>query len=212
MRDTFKGILTPNQLMALASIVQVGEAAYQELMEEHLPVFGHPFLGDIKGRIRTKLVQMQCEIESHDPKFPFEFVQRTFSYKHCIPELRSKNLILHVARSDAPDQLPYAARYKVKLSHNNHPIQRQMMIDLSEKPPYGEAPFYAILTFGGHAETMFSVIQFPEPGYTGIAEVFPLPQLILSSESETTKVFERKKASLKQEFLARSDNIEGGIV
>lgn len=35
MRDTFKGILTPNQLMALASIVQVGEAAYQELMEDH---------------------------------------------------------------------------------------------------------------------------------------------------------------------------------
>lgn len=210
MRNTFKGILTPNQLMALTSIVQVGDAAYRELMEEHHPIFGHPFLGDIKGRIRTKLVQMQCEIESHDPKFPFEFIQRTFSYKHCIPELRSKNLILHVARSDAPDQLPYAAKYKVKLSYNNHPIQRQMMIDLAEKPPYGEAPFYAMLTFGGRDET-FSVVQFPEPGYTGIAEVFPLPQLILSSESENTKVFERKKVTLKQELLAHS-SIEGGII
>lgn len=210
MHDVFNGILTPNQLITLTSIVQVGDAAYRDLMEEHHPLFSHALLKDMKGRIRTKLVQMQCEIESHSPTFPFEFSLRTFAYKQCIPELRGKNIILHVCRSDAPDRLPYAASYKVRLSHNNHPIQRQMMLDFSNMPPYGEVPFYAILAFGGHTKT-FSVIQFPEPGYTGIADFFPLPQLTLNSEPETAKVFERKKVTLKQELLAQA-SIEGGLL
>lgn len=76
-----------------------------------------------------------------------------------------------------------------------------MVIDFDKTPPYGNEPYYAILTFGGRSQT-FSVIQFPEPGYTGIAECLPLPQISLSNESESTKVFERKKAVLKKEFLA----------
>lgn len=202
MHDGFKSIFTPQQLAVLSSIIQVGDATYRELMEDKRPMFGHPYFRDMRGRIRTKLVQMQCEIESHDPKFPFEFSQRSFSYAHCVPELRTKDVILHVARSDAPDQLPYAANYKVRLSNSNHPIQRQMVIDLSEMPPYSFGPFYAILAFGGRRET-FSVIQFPEPGYAGIAELLPLPQLILSAEPDLSTVFERKKATLKREFLAR---------
>ncbi len=70
-----RDIFTPRELMTLASIVQVGDATYRELMETQRPMFGHPYFDDTRGRIRTKVVQMQCEIESHDPKFPFEFVQ-----------------------------------------------------------------------------------------------------------------------------------------
>lgn len=76
-----------------------------------------------------------------------------------------------------------------------------MVIDSEKTPPYGDEPYYAILAFGGQRQT-FSVIQFPEPGYTGIAECLLLPQISLTSESENTKVFERKKAVLKKEFLA----------
>lgn len=201
MHSQFKDIFTSRELRTLASIVQVGDATYRELMETQSPMFGHPYFADTKGRLRTKLVQIQCEIESHDPQFPFEFVQREFQYKQMIPELRNKNVILHIARSESPEELPYASRYKVKLSNNNHPLQRQMVIDPDKTPPFGDEPYYAILTFGGRKQT-FSVIQFPEPGYTGIAESFLLPQISLGIESESTKVFERKKAVLKKEFLA----------
>lgn len=201
MYTQFKDIFTPRELLILSSIVQVGDATYRELMETQRPMFGHPYFADTRGRLRTKLVQMQCEIESHDPKFPFEFIQREFQYKQLIPELRNKGVILHIARSSAPDLLPYASKYKIRLSNNNHALQRQMVIDFDKTPPYGNEPYYAILTFGGRSQT-FSVIQFPEPGYTGIAECLPLPQISLSNESESTKVFERKKAVLKKEFLA----------
>jgi len=201
MYTQFKDIFTPRELLTLSSIVQVGDATYRELMETQRPMFGHPYFADTRGRLRTKLVQMQCEIESHDPKFPFEFIQREFQYKQLIPELRNKGVILHIARSSAPDLLPYASKYKIRLSNNNHALQRQMVIDFDKTPPYGNEPYYAILTFGGRSQT-FSVIQFPEPGYTGIAECLPLPQISLSNESESTKVFERKKAVLKKEFLA----------
>lgn len=201
MYNQFKDIFTLRELITLASIVQVGDATYNELMESQRPMFGHPYFEDMKGRLRTKLVQMQCEIESHDPKFPFEFVQREFDYKQLIPELRNKNVIIHVGRSSSPDALPYASKYKIKFSNNNHFLQRQMCIDLDHTPPYCDEPYYAILTFGGSGQT-FSVIQFPEPGYTGIAERILLPQIILNDESESTKVLSRKKAVLKKEFLA----------
>lgn len=201
MYTQFKDIFTPRELSTLASIIQVGDAAYRELMETQHPMFGHPYFADTKGRLRTKLVQMQCEIESHDPKFPFEFVQREFQYKQMIPELRNKNVILHVARSLSPNSLPYGAKYKTELSNNNHALHRQMVLNFDKTPPYDNEPYYAILAFGGRNQT-FSVIQFPEPGYTGIAECLPLPQISLTNDNENTKVFERKKAVLKKEFLA----------
>ncbi|WP_050618713.1 hypothetical protein [Intestinimonas massiliensis (ex Afouda et al. 2020)] len=201
MPERFQNLFTPRELMTLASIVQVGDATYRELMETQRPMFGHPYFADTRGRLRTKLVQMQCEIESHDSKFPFEFVQREFQYKQLIPELRNKSVILHVARSSSPNDLPYASKYKIRLSNNNHALQRQMVIDLDQTPPYGDEPYYGILTFGGRGQT-FSVVQFPEPGYTGVAEQLLLPQIVLNDESENTKVFERKKAVLKREFLA----------
>lgn len=201
MHNQFRDIFTTRDLMALGSIIHLGDAAYHELIETQHLIFGHPYFADTRGRLRTKLVQIQCEIESHDPKFPFEFVQREFHYGQMIPELRNKNVILHIARSASPEILPYASKYKIRLSNNNHALQRQMVIDLDQTPPYGDEPYYAILTFGGRSQT-FAVIQFPEPGYTGIAEYIPLPQISLASESESAKVFERKKAALKKEFLA----------
>lgn len=200
MPTNFKDIFTARELLTLSSIVQVGDSAYHDLMETQRPMFGHPYLADTRGRIRTKLVQMQCEIESHDPKFPFEFFQRKFQYNQVIPELRSKNVILHIARSKTPENLPYPSRYKMSLSNNNNALHRQMVIDLGNTPPYSDEPFYALLVFGGHRKT-FSAIQFPEPGYSGIIEALPLPQIAFSNESENTEVFERKKAVLKKEFL-----------
>ena len=200
MPINFKDIFTTRELLVLSSIVQVGDSAYHDLMDTQRPMFGHPYLADTRGRIRTKFVQMQCEIESHDPKFPFKFFQRKFQYNQVIPELRSKNVILHIARSKNPEDLPYTSRYKVSLSNNNNALYRQMVIDLNNTPPYSDEPFYALLVFGGCGKP-FSAIQFPEPGYNGIIEVLPLPQISFSDESEDTEVFERKKAVLKKEFL-----------
>lgn len=192
MHDQFRDIFTPRELMTLASIVQVGDATYRELMETQRPMFGHPYFDDTRGRIRTKVVQMQ----------------REFQYNQRVPELRNKKVILHVARSASPNDLPYPSKYKVNLSNNNHAIQRQMVIDDDLTPPYGDAPYYGILTFGGRGQT-FAVVQFPEPGYTGVAEQFFLPQITVNGESENAKVFERKKAALKKEILAHG--IQEGI-
>lgn len=194
--------LSGHELSVLSSIVQVGDATYSELMSEQLGIFTHPYFADTKGRIRTKLVQMQCELESRNPKFPFEFSQRHFSYKQCIPELRNKSVILHIARSPAPDILPYKARYKIDLSNNNAPLYRQLIIDLDNKPPVSEAPYYGLLVFGGRKDT-FITIQFPAPGYAGIAESINIPKVITSDVSYDSESFERKKAGLKQRFLAQ---------
>lgn len=202
MATCFSDIFTARQLVTLASIVQVGDTAYRDLMETQRPMFAHPYFADTRGRIRTKFVQMQCEIESHEPNFPFEFSQRYFEYNQCIPELRTKNVILHIARSTAPDCLPYESKYKLRLSNNNVGMQRQMVIDTDFQPPYSEEPFYGLLVFGGR-ESTFAVVQFPEPGYENIAEIITIPQMSLTDIPEETVVFERKKAALKQEFLAR---------
>lgn len=119
MDDPLKSALTNYELFVLSSIVQVGDATYKELVGTQSSLFNHAYFADTRGRIRTKLVQMQCEIESHDPKFPFSFWQRNFPYEQCIPELQTKNTIIHIARSTSPDKLPYPSHYKIKLSNNN---------------------------------------------------------------------------------------------
>ena len=198
----FDNIFTNREMMTLSSIVQVGEAARRDLMEtEHF--LDHPFCIGEKGRLRTKLVQIQSELESHDPKFPFQFGRLEFPYGQVIPELRNGKAIIHIARTKSPETLPPSAQYKRILSANNHPLYRQLMIAPDKEPPYVDAPFYAILAFGGH-ET-FAVIQFPEPGYTGIIECLYLSQISLVEASEDTRTFERKKAVLKKEFLSREE-------
>lgn len=191
-------LISNKQLKALASIVQLGTAAYDELIEQY-PSLSHSYFSDTRGRLYTKLVQMQSEIESHNLDFPFVFHQREFRYHQYIPELQSDNLILHIARSNSPDKLPYSSKYKIEFSNNNVPIMRQMIIDDSFNPPYIYEKFYALLVFGGKKEP-FSVIQFPEPGFKGISDIIVIPQIVVSSK---TPEFERKKAVLKNKFLQK---------
>lgn len=199
MVDRFSNVITKEELKALASIVQVGSVAYRELLKSENSLFTHPYFSGLKGRIWTSLVQMECEIESHESQFPFEFHQREFAYNQCIPELRTDNVILHIARSQSPEVLPYDARYKIELSNNNSILCRQLTFCSKEPQVYQEAPFYGLVVFGGY-KTLFSTIQFPEPGFSGIADAIPVPLM----DSETTKeTFERKKATLKQKLSAQ---------
>lgn len=197
--EPFDNIFSTKELATLSSIIEVGDAIYHELTNDKMSIFCHPYFWSEKGRIRTKLVQMQCEIESHEPNFPFEFREREFQYKQLIPELRNGKVILHIVRSSSQDALPYVSRYKRELSYNNERLQRQMMINQNDPKTYSLNPLYGLLTFGGRDET-FSVIQFPEPGFTGIAQLIKLPRTIQGIvENES---FERKKAVLKREFLS----------
>ena len=116
MAIDFKDSLSNHELSILSSIVQVGDSAYKELMENQESMFGHPYFYNVRGIIRTKLVQMQCEIESHDSGFPFSFTQREFSYKHIIPELRTNNIIIHIARSNSPTSLSFKSKYKARFT------------------------------------------------------------------------------------------------
>ena len=200
-------ILDSNELIALASIIRVGDAAYRELMEEQEARFNHSYLADIKSRLKTKLVQIECEIESRDPDFPFGFTQKYFSFKQCIPELHTDNLILHIGRSISPDTLPYKATYKQVLSFNNEPLERQCMIDFDNIPHLKFEPFYGIVTFGG-GENLFMKVLFPSPGYKSIANKLDIPNVMAIPQSESVETFQRKKAALKYEFW-RSVKEEG---
>ncbi len=199
-----KDLLTQSEMVTLASIVRVGNATYFDLMEAESPMFAHKYLVDVKGRIRTKLVQMQCEIEHYDNKFPFEFSEREFSYGHTVPELRNKYMIIHIAQSNSPTSLPSKADYKRKLTFNNDVLYRQMRLDFLGEQRYTQELYYGILVFGGRQGKMFCRLQFPEPGYRAVADYIDIPMVSLVLEKEETKKFERKKAVLREEFLAHN--------
>lgn len=155
----------------------------------------------LSGNNTTKAAAGRSIRRDNDPNFPFEFSQREFSYNQHIPELRTENTILHIGRSSAPDRLPYKSKYKEELSYHNQLLRRQLILDSSNTPPIGLESFYGLLVFGGRKE-IFSVVQFPEPGYSGIAESIMVPQIVVSAKSEEAEKFERKKAALKEKILA----------
>lgn len=195
----FSNIFSTPELITLGSIIQVGNATYQDLINSDTQIFDHRYIKNINSRMQTKLIHMQCEIESHDLNFPFKFTERSLPFKQIIPELRTNNVILNIARSSSPEKLPYASKYKVKLSNNNDIFERQIVMFPQQDTLYKEEPFYGILVFGT-PEDPFSVVQFPSPGYNGIIEIIPIPQISLIPLQEDTKTFERKKAVLKKEF------------
>lgn len=204
METLNKNLLTRHEMITLASIVQVGDATYFDLMEAESPMFAHPYFTDLKGRIRTKLVQMQCEIEHHDNKFPFEFSEREFCYGHKVPELRNKHMIIHIAQSNSPTSLPSKAHYKHDLTYNNDPLCRQLKLNFNGESKIIEELYYGILVFGGRQGKTFCRLQFPDPGYSAIADYIDIPMLSLIDTKEETKKFERKKAVLRKEFLAHN--------
>lgn len=199
-----KELLTQHEMITLASIVQVGDATYFELLEAERPMFAHQYFTDLKGRIRTKLVQMQCEMEHYDDKFPFEFSEREFCYGHKVPELRNEHVIIHLAQSNSPTSLPCKADYKNELTFNNDSLYRQMQFDFVGEQKCREELYYGILVFGGRQGKTFCRLQFPEPGYKAIADYIDIPMMSLVPEKEETKKFERKKAILRDEFLAHN--------
>ncbi len=196
-------LLNHRQTALLSSVVQIGNETYNELMDTQKDKFAHQYFSDINGRIRTKLIQMQCEIESRSPDFPFHFYQRKFKFNQYIPELHTDKLIINIARTSKPHILPNSSKYKIELSNNNSILNRQLMFDEFNTNNCIDVPFYAILAFGGIKEP-FSVLQFPEPGFSGIATSITIPQFFSVEGSEEIEVFERKKAVLKYEFNQHS--------
>lgn len=200
MKFSSSSILSSSEQSWLSSIVCVGNSTFQDFIRDNSNVFSHSYISELRGRFWTKIVQMECEIESHMPGFPFQFCQQRFSHGQTIPELRTDKVTIHVARSSAPDILPSSANYKIEKSWCNHPIKRQLILDFDAPQEYSTEPLYGILVFGGRTNH-FAVVQFPEPGYNGIAETIMLPQIIEGKESDVVDNFERKKAVLKQEFI-----------
>ena len=199
MQDNFDPKFTAAQIRMLTSIVQVGEAVYNELTNNDKKLFAHPYVRGLKSRMRTKLVQIQCQIESKTPEFPFLFNERSFAYENIIPELRTENCILHFAQSKSPDILPYSSGYKKDLSYNNKRIGKQLVFDFDNMPKAITEPLYGLVVFGGKQNLPFIVVQFPEPGFNGIAKKIIVPQIV-SAETEGEE-FKRKKSVLKEEYL-----------
>ena len=202
MDSFFQEVLTARQLSSLSSIVQIGLSAYEDLKNSNQGIVLHPFMKNNSGRIKTTLVQIQAELERNDPSFPFRFNSRRLCFGQVVPELSTEKVILHLARSSAPNVLPSAAKYKYELSYNNDRIRRQLMIGNYTTPPAKFAPLYGILVFG-YDESGDAVIQFPEPGYSDIAEIIRIPKVVLVNNAMDDKKVERRKASLKTEYLRR---------
>lgn len=202
MDTLFHDLLSPRQLSALSSIVQIGNATFEDLRKANEDIIQHPYMKNNSGRIKTTLVQIQAELERNDPSFPFRFNNRKLRFGQVVPELSTEKVVLHLARSSAPNILPSGAKYKYALSYNNDRIRRQLMIANYSIPPAKYAPLYGILVFG-YDDSDDAVIQFPEPGYSDIAEIIRIPKVVLVNNAMDDKKIERRKTSLKTEFLRR---------
>lgn len=202
MIENLHSMCNSKQLRTITSIVQIGDSVYNELTSKNTYIFDHKYMLGEKKRMYTKLVHMQCEMESKSPDFPFEFRERNLPFGQKIPELYMDNCIMHFAPSQSTDILPSYAEYKKELSERNRAIRRQLIFnELEDKRVIvkNEA-YYSLIAFGKKNGNLFIALQFPEPEYTGIAHSFIIPQLILSGDGDHEN-FKRKQAELKEKYL-----------
>lgn len=67
MATCFSDIFTARQLVTLASIVQVGDAAYRDLMETQRPMFAHPYLRTLVVAFEQSLFRCNAKLKVTNP-------------------------------------------------------------------------------------------------------------------------------------------------
>lgn len=126
-----------------------GVEIFKSLKIGNIEIFDNELSSNILSRIMTFCIDRQFSPDIYINKNGFESNIRAvnvFNYK--VAELRNKNMVIHIAKTNKGKSLPNKSAYKLECAQNNNFEQQQLKLDLmgnTNKITVG--PYYGIITY-----------------------------------------------------------------
>lgn len=126
-----------------------GVEIFKSLKIDNIEIFDNELSSNILSRIMTFCIDRQFSPDIYINKHGFESnIKKVNVFNYKVAELRNKNMVIHIAKTNRGKSLPTKSGYKLRYAQNNNFKQQQLKLDLSEKTSETTVePYYGIITY-----------------------------------------------------------------
>lgn len=182
-----------------------GVEIFKSLKIGNIEIFDNELSSNILSRVMTFCIDRQFSPDIYVNKNGFESnVKKVNVFNYKVAELRNKNMIIHIAKTNRGKVLPTKSAYKLRYAQNNDFDQKQLKLDLNGTSSKTiEGPYYGIITYnvGRNLEIEAINLVIPESNM----EMY-LEKIDIKNEVEGLKTVyndeqnEKTLVTLKNEF------------
>lgn len=126
-----------------------GVEIFKSLKIDNIEIFDNELSSNILSRIMTFCIDRQFSPDIYINKNGFESnIKKVNVFNYKVAELRNKNMVIHIAKTNRGKSLPTKSGYKLRYAQNNNFKQQQLKLDLAEKTNKTTVePYYGIITY-----------------------------------------------------------------
>lgn len=182
-----------------------GVEIFKSLKIDNIEIFDNELSSNILSRIMTFCIDRQFSPDIYINKNGFESnIKKVNVFNYKVAELRNKNMVIHIAKTNRGKSLPTKSGYKLIYAQNNNFKQQQLKLDLSEKASKTTVePYYGIITYNISRNLDIESINLVIPAID--METY-IEKIDIKSEVERLKTIQNDKqnektlVTLKNEF------------
>lgn len=182
-----------------------GVEIFRSLKIDNIEIFDNELSSNILSRIMTFCIDRQFSPDIYINKNGFESnIKKVNVFNYKVAELRNKNMVIHIAKTNRGNSLPTKSGYKLRYAQNNNFKQQQLKLDLAEETNKTTVePYYGIITYnvGRNLDIESINLVIPETDMETYIE-----KIDIKSEVERLKTVQNDKqnektlVTLKNEF------------
>lgn len=182
-----------------------GVEIFKSLKIDNIEIFDNELSSNILSRIMTFCIDRQFSPDIYINKHGFESnIKKVNVFNYKVAELRNKNMVIHIAKTNRGKSLPTKSGYKLRYAQNNNFKQQQLKLDLSEKTSKTTVePYYGIITYNVSRNLDIESINLVIPATdmeTYIEKIDIKSQVERLKTIQNDKQNEKTLVTLKNEF------------
>ena len=181
-----------------------GVEIFKSLKIDNIEIFDNELSSNILSRIMTFCIDRQFSPDIYINKNGFESnIKKVNVFNYKVAELRNKNMVIHIAKTNRGKSLPTKSGYKLRYAQNNNFKQQQLKLDLSEKTSkITVEPYYGIITYNVSRNLDIESINLVIPATD--METY-IEKIDIKSEVERLKTIQNDKQNEKTLVTLRNE-------
>ena len=181
-----------------------GVEIFKSLKIDNMEIFDNELSSNILSRIMTFCIDRQFSPDIYINKNGFESnIKKVNVFNYKVAELRNKNMVIHIAKTNRGKSLPTKSGYKLRYAQNNNFKQQQLKLDLSEKTSkITVEPYYGIITYNVSRNLDIESINLVIPATD--METY-IEKIDIKSEVERLKTIQNDKQNEKTLVTLRNE-------